>query len=135
MKVNAVASDLRKSVLRQCDLSRIDFSVEPGDLPPEYADELKVSVTEVLGSSPVVEAGSIYLVCGEYTLGEPVANTMVLAVRGRMTGYEVQLDQGSDEFCLYGEVQRKDPAGGNVLSVLLSPEAEEYTVLTITLKP
>jgi hypothetical protein len=80
--------------------------------------------------------GGTYLVVGEYTLGDPVAETMVLAVQGTMTGYEVQLDPGTDEFCLYGQVDSRDPpAGENVLTIRVSPEAENYTAVTIRLQP
>jgi len=123
--------DLKGSVQAQLQLPPLRFTVEPGDLPPEYAGMLEVRVTEVFGDPPIIATGGNYLACGEYTLKGPGLEMIVLAVKGRMSGYEQTLKRGTHPFTLYGHVLEAALEGTNRLSVLVFPEGGEYAVVYI----
>lgn len=67
-------------------LQPLKFSVFEGDRAPKYAKALQVRVSEVLGTSPVVAPGEVYIVYGEYTLKEPIVPILALACNGTSWG-------------------------------------------------
>jgi len=134
LKEMMVEEDLKLSVLEQMQLPALHYTVEPGNLPPEFARALLVRVTEVFGTAPEIASDDNYLVCGEYLLHEPVLEAMVLATSGRMTGYHQFLSPGAHPFTLYGHVLEKYPTNENVLSILIFHEGESYAVLYIRLR-
>ncbi|MHB0935223.1 MAG: hypothetical protein ACYDCO_20400 [Armatimonadota bacterium] len=128
-----MADDLKQSVLNQLALPPLQFSVEPGDLPPKFAQALQVRVTEVFGTAPEVEYGCNYLVSGDYLLLEPVVETMVLATSGRMTGYHQPLSPGPHSFALYGHAWEMNEADVRTLSIRIFDGDDSYAVLHIRL--
>jgi len=126
--------DLKGSVQAQLQLPPLRFTVEPGDLPPAYAKMLDVRITEVFGAPPIIATGGNYLVSGVYTLQGSGLEMMVLAARGRMSGYEQALKRGSHPFTLYGHVLEAASDGTNRLSILVFPEGGEYAVAYIRLE-
>jgi len=128
-----MANDLKQSVLNHLELPALQFTVEPGDLPPKLAQALQVRVTEVYGTAPEVEYGCNYLVAGEYLLLDPLVEAMVLATSGRMTGYHQPLAPGQHPFTLYGHAQEMNDTAVETLGIRIFDGGNSYAVLIIRL--
>ena len=130
-----VETSLKDSVLEQLELRPLRYSVSEGNCPPEYAEALKVRVTAVFGSSSKVAAGESYLVCGDYTLSEPVVDAMVIAATNATTeGYHEFIASGSGEFALYGHVKDLLPAPNRFLTIRIFPDGGDCSLAVISLE-
>ncbi|MBI3948284.1 MAG: RNA polymerase sigma factor [Armatimonadetes bacterium] len=93
---------------------------------PELAEALQVRINRVLGTSPLVGPGEVYVVTGEYTLRKPVAPYMTVACDGTSTGGPAPLQPGTHDFSATTEVRAVNPGMARVLHVNLmdvGPEA------------
>ena len=128
-----MVDDLKQSILSQQALPLRQFTVMPGNLPADYARALEVRVTEVYGAPARISRNGRYLVCGEYSLREPIIESMVLAMRGRMEGNIQHLQPGTHAFTLYGQAQEVLPDGDTALSLLTFLDGDEYIILLVRL--
>ena len=129
-----MVKSLREDVLDQLALQPLRFSVSPGNCSEELRSALRIAVTEVFGSSHRITDGSNYLVCGNYTLAKPIVDSMVLAARGKTTGYHAFLSPGEGSFELYGHVIQALPGRKRSLSIMAFPDGGECTLAVIRLQ-
>ncbi len=99
-----------------------------GKARPDLAEALEVLVRQVLGTSPVVAPGEVYVVSGEYTLRRPVVPWMTLACSGTSTGNPVPLAVGTHPFDASAEVKAVVPGKERVLQLNLMGAAPDAVV-------
>lgn len=121
------------------ELKPLRFTVEEGDRPAKYARALQVKVSEVLGTSPVLKPGEVYIVSGEYTLSEPIVPTLCLGNNGTSWGFITHLSAlspGTHPFAAGANILAVDPGKEDSL-YLHTPGLEGDTVrhAIIRLKP
>ena len=108
-------------------LQPLRFSVLEGDRDPKYAKAFQVRVSDVVGTSPVVAPGEVYIVSGEYTLNEPIVPTLDLACSGTSWGFVNHLSPGTHPFATAASVLEVTPGKEDRL-YLHTPGLEGDTV-------
>ena len=135
-EVTAMASrSLKEDVLSQLDLQPLRFSLQDGSCEQTLRKALRVTVTEVFGSSPRITDGSNYLVCGRYWMRHPVVDSMVLAATGKTTGYHAFVSPGEGAFELYAHVVEATPGRHDLLTIRVFPDGGDCSIAAIRLRP
>ena len=95
-----------------------------------------MKVSEVLGTSPVLGPGEIYIVSGEYTLSEPIVPTVCLGNSGTSWGFITHASLGTHQFAAGANILAVNPGKEDTLC-LHTPGLEGDTVrhAIIRLKP
>ena len=109
------------------ELKPLRFSVIEGDRDPKYANALEVNVSEVLGTSPVIRPGDIYLVSGEYTIAKPIVPYVGLGNNGTSWGFTTCLSEGAHQFAAGANIVAVNPGKEDTL-YLHTPGLEGDTV-------
>jgi hypothetical protein len=114
------------------------FSVREGRCEARHAEELRLRVTEVLGTSPAVQTGEQFLVRGQYELapGSEVEGIM-LGGMGRNRGMPSHLSPGAGRFELTTELLEAQAGREGHLDILMAgrPGTDPGTRLRIVLEP
>jgi hypothetical protein len=98
----------------------VAYSVLEGRCDPAHAEQLRIAVGEVLGTSQAVRPGEQFLVRGEYELrsGPDIARIMLCGL-GRNRGRPCQLSPGRGRFELTAELLEAQPDRERYLDILI----------------